>query len=298
MLTFSIVSLLIGVVTFLIWPIMSGSRTPIGGEIAASRELENLRSEKDALLCMISEMDIDPTLQTAVTQTALQHRLAEVLEGIETGRAHTDPIEPPAWTVRAINPLMVSLLVLGITGGATSIYQLVHWKMKQAQLAETGGIGEPKIPAIDPKAMVARLEARLKKNPDDLEGQLMAGRSYMVMERWEDARRAWDQVLSLDAHNTIAHYSLGELLIRISLPNKMPKPVAEEALVHFEQALLATPQDPTVLWGRGIALVQLGRVAEADAAWTEAYQGIAPNTPAAEAVKKALESLRAGQTLF
>ena len=46
--------------------------------------------------------------------------------------------------------------------------------------------------------MVAKLEARLKENPDDLQGQIMAGRSYQALGRTAEAQQAWAKVLELD----------------------------------------------------------------------------------------------------
>ena len=40
--------------------------------------------------------------------------------------------------------------------------------------------------------MVARLESRLKENPDDVQGQMMAGRSYVALNRVEEARAAYE----------------------------------------------------------------------------------------------------------
>jgi cytochrome c-type biogenesis protein CcmH len=142
--------------------------------------------------------------------------------------------------------------------------------------------------------MVARLEKRLKEDPDNLQTQMMAGRSYMVLERWEDAKRAWEKVLALDERSHTAHYAIGEILIRTAAGEPS---LYEEALTHFDKALINTPQDPVILWARGVALVQLERPAEADEAWTAALQAIPPDVESAEMVRKALQALRAGQPL-
>ena len=148
-------------------------------------------------------------------------------------------------------------------------------------------------PPINPEEMVARLEERLKENPDDLQGQMMIGRSYMALERWDEAEIAWKKVLELDRRNYTAHYRLGEIIL--SNPKTGTREEAEEALAHFDKALVSVPQDASILWARGIVLVQLGRTFEADEAWTEAYQYIPRNTESSEMVKKSLEDLRAGR---
>ena len=65
----------------------------------------------------------------------------------------------------------------------------------------------------NPLEMVARLEERLRENPDDLQGQIMAGRSYLALERFDEAKQAWTKVLELDPRNHEAHFNLGVILI-------------------------------------------------------------------------------------
>src|SRR5579863_4906693 len=46
--------------------------------------------------------------------------------------------------------------------------------------------------APDVLAMVAKLENHLRKEPNDLQGWLMLGRSYVALERLDDAILAYD----------------------------------------------------------------------------------------------------------
>ena len=274
---------------------------------AAEGERIDLLIEKERLLQALTE------LQTAAVDGVIadidrirddnEHRLAAVLTRLDTLAVQAEPaaatpsVEGVA-SRRGAGWGAAGLLVLIVVGGSVAVYRGVHWKWERAEQTATAGaeIGDPKIPAIDPVAMVARLEARLKENPDDLQGQIMAGRSYMTLSRWEDAQKAWRKVVELDPRNDMAHYNIGEILIRTTPPGD--KTVAAEALAHFDQALINLPQEPTILWARGIALVQLGRTVEADESWTAAYQAIPPNTQASEMVKQALDELRSGRPLF
>jgi cytochrome c-type biogenesis protein CcmH len=133
----------------------------------------------------------------------------------------------------------------------------------------------------------------LDKDPNDVKGQMMLGRSYMVMERWQEAETAWRKVIELDERSSMGHASLGEILLRSHPPGDTQ--IAKEALEHFDKALIGTPQNPSILWARGIALIALNRPAEADAAWTEAYQMITPGTEESEMLKNALAALRSGK---
>jgi hypothetical protein len=49
-----------------------------------------------------------------------------------------------------------------------------------------------------------------------------------------------------------------------------------------------------VLWYKGVALLRLKQYELTDRSWTEAFQNLNPGTEDAQFVKKALDSLRAG----
>lgn len=185
----------------------------------------------------------------------------------------------------------LSLVVIGTAAG---IYGYIHGKIgleAQKRVAEQGGVpGSQGMP--NPAEMVARLEKRLQENPNDLQGQVMAGRSYMTLQRIDDARKAWSKVVELDYGNYEGHFFLGLIQIQTAPPDD-PKS-SEEALSHFETALVKMPRDPAMLWYKGVALLRLKQYALVDRSWTEAFQNLQPGTEDAEFVKKALQSLRAG----
>ncbi|HSG06580.1 MAG TPA: hypothetical protein VLB09_09315, partial [Nitrospiria bacterium] len=68
----------------------------------------------------------------------------------------------------------------------------------------------------------------------------------------------------------------------------------EEALRHFDTALVKVPREPAIHWYRGIVMVHLRDFSSADESWTTAFQNLPPGTEDAELVKDALQKLRAG----
>lgn len=76
--------------------------------------------------------------------------------------------------------------VLLVAGAALLYAQLSNWGWHAPPAAATGG-GET------PQAMVAKLARRLESNPNDLEGWLMLGRSYAVLQQYPLALRAYER---------------------------------------------------------------------------------------------------------
>ena len=82
--------------------------------------------------------------------------------------------------------------------------------------------------------MVAKLERHMKEAPDDLTGWLLLGRSYLALERVDDAIEAYGRAHRLDPNNVEALLGLGEALSVRAGGNVTP--AASEL---FERALSA-----------------------------------------------------------
>ncbi|MBI3609126.1 MAG: tetratricopeptide repeat protein [Nitrospirae bacterium] len=300
--------ILIVVMVLLAFPLWMTSSIPIplGHEASLNQERIDLEIEKQTLLNSLAELDLD-LAQGRLTPSDYQrlkavdeNRLVRILDKqdalAESGpsppapksTADRAPFTPMTWAGSAA----LSLLVVGTAAG---IYGYIHGKIgleAQRVAMEQGSVPRSSQGMPNPIEMVARLEKRLKKNPDDLEGQIMAGRSYMTLKRMEDAQKAWQKVTELDYGNYEAHYFLGLILLQTTQPDDRKN--TEEALSHLETALVKVPREPAVLWYKGVALVRLKQYPLADKTWTEAYQNLAPGTDDAEFVRNALQNLRAG----
>ncbi len=297
-LSYLIAFLLIVVLTVLLYPLWRFQSKPLlMGEASLANEAEMGRLlEKENCLRTLSQLEIDHTQgkldandYQRLKQTE-EHRLLTLLDASQPTDSLPISNAPPAkrrWG-------LIIAIGIWIVAGTVGISSFVHQKISRDQMAASENSGPPGgMPPMDPVKMVARLEARLKENPNDLDGQMMLGRSYMVLQRWAEAKATWEKVLEMDERNSTAHVSIGEILLRSNEPGN--KPIAAEALVHFDKALISAPQDPSILWARGISLIALGRFAEADEAWTTAYQAVSPGTQEATMLKSALEALRSGQ---
>ncbi len=297
--------ILVPVLIILFYPFWRSSKrlSPAGEASVLNEEMINRSLEREGLLQRLSDLEIDyaqgKLIQSDYERLKLtqEHSLLTLLDR----PAPTATVGHGSFAGRVV-PFSVSRslpLMLGIgvwiVAVAIGVSSFIHGKITRDQIAasESNSAGGPMAGGPDPVKMVARLEEKLRGNPNDLQSQMMLGRSYMVLQRWADAQKTWKKVLELDERNPAAHSSLGEVMLRSNPPGD--KGVAKEALVHFDQALISTPQDPSLLWARGIALVTLGRFTEADEAWTTAYGGVTLGSEEAEMIKTALEALRSGK---
>lgn len=303
---FLVVGVLLALVlTALALPFWRRDPEPIhfGYDADQDQEQVDLGIEREALIRSLKELEVEHGQEHLTDtdysrlKTTDERRLLQILDRLEALAGNT-PV-PPDITARVARPgarawvtaVVPAALVLI---GASGIYAYIQWQQVQKLAAVSAQAGAPGMP--DPRQMVARLEARLRANPDDLEGQIMAGRSYMALERLTDAAQAWTKVLELEPRNHEAHYSLGVILINT---RKFDDPeLFKTALEHFDRALINVPMEPAVNWYRGIALWYLKRYRETEEAWSTASQNLPPGSDDAEYVKSALVKLRAGQVPF
>jgi cytochrome c-type biogenesis protein CcmH len=114
----------------------------------------------------------------------------------------------------------------------------------------------------DVAAMVVKLETHLREDPNDLKGWLMLGRSYIALERLDDAIVAYDHSHRLDAGNAEAALGLGEAMSLRAGGNITP-----EAAKLFEEALGLEPTSPKALLYGGFAAAARGDITAARSRW-------------------------------
>ena len=266
------------------------------------QELADLTVEREVLSQSLQELEVElaqarlePEDYQRLKATD-ERRLLTVLDRFEelTGIiAQSETTTAPSsittspWVVAVIPSLLVILLSCGI-------YGLLQWQAMQKIVALQQQIGTQEGP--NPLEMVARLEKRLREDPNNLDGQIMAGRSYMALQRIDDAQKAWAKVLEMDPLNNEANFHIGVILVE---SRKFDDPqLFEIALKHFEQVLVDLPNQPGANWYKGLALWYLERYRETEDAWALAFKNLDPGSQDADFVKAAMEKLRAGETPF
>ena len=155
-----------------------------------------------------------------------------------------------------IQGALMAVLVVGTAAGLYPLWSNWNWHAPPANPAASGAGGP------DVAAMVARLEQRLRDQPDDLKGWLMLGRSYLALDRFADAVSAYGHAHQLDSQNADAAMGLGE-----AMSLQAGGEITPEAAQLFEQALVAAPTNPKALLYGGFAAATRGDRALARTRW-------------------------------
>ena len=143
-----------------------------------------------------------------------------------------------------------------VIGAAAALYPLwSNWNWHAP--AQAQAMGGP-----DVLAMVAKLENHMRDEPNDLTGWLMLGRSYLALERADDAVLAYDHAHRLDANNVDAMMGLGE-----AMSVRAGGDITPEAAQLFDQAVTLAPSNPKALLYGGFAAAVRGDRAGARSRW-------------------------------
>jgi cytochrome c-type biogenesis protein CcmH len=123
------------------------------------------------------------------------------------------------------------------------------------------------------EANVAKLAERLQQNPNDAQGWLMLGRSYMVLERYPDAAKAYERATALNDKDAGAWVDYAEALAMANDRQLAGKPT--EAL---DRALQLDPKNQKALDLAGSAAYQAGDYQKAIDYWQQLLKLLPPGS--------------------
>jgi len=149
--------------------------------------------------------------------------------------------------------VLVTVLVVGAAAGLYPLWSNWDWHAPDQSAGPAGP---------DVAAMVAKLEQRLREQPNDVAGWLMLGRSYLALQRLDDAVAAYDHAHRLDGKSADAAMGLGEAM-SVRAGGEITPPAAD----MFEAALTLAPTNPKALLYAGFAAAVRGDRALARTRW-------------------------------
>ena len=168
---------------FVVVPLVRMPRRALSGRAAqiASLYRESLAElERDREAGLLAPEQYEPA--AAELKRRMLHDVAPDAAGErETGAAR----RLPRWA-------LPTLIVVAMPLAAASLYLRLGTPQAVDPPAPPG-----QITAQDIEAMVGRLAARMKENPDDVRGWAMLGRSYQALSRYAESAAAYERALAL-----------------------------------------------------------------------------------------------------
>ncbi len=135
--------------------------------------------------------------------------------------------------------------------------------------------------------LVARLAQKMQEQPENLEGWLMLGRSYLSMKRYPDAIAALDRAVALAPDNVSVLLASAEA-VGASTGNNF----TGAAAARIEKAVSLSPGDPSARWMMGIVAYQRGQYQEAISQWQAAKQALGAESDDLASIDSAIADAR------
>jgi cytochrome c-type biogenesis protein CcmH len=136
--------------------------------------------------------------------------------------------------------------------------------------------------------MIEKLAARLKAEPNDLDGWMRLGRAYLVQGKGDLAVDAFDHAAALKpGDQSIKLLTVSALLSGLKPGDVLPP----RAVTLLNEVAIVAPDTPEVLWYLGVVAARDGRAAEAREKWTKLLAALPADGEDAKMVQAALAQL-------
>lgn len=284
----------------MIWLIVTGALAVAGiswylprpmarltGTNAAVEEWQELWQVRERLLAQLNELDVetdDHNVDTDVIddeRRRLEGELAQVLRRIENAPKIGKKNQPADRSAHKRWLGTVVTLALGVPLMAGGLYTLEQRDVFR-YLTDTGATANQFPPQV--LEMVARLEQRLAREPNDPEGWSRLGRSYLVMARPSEAREAYVKAHSLAPENPEILSEFAALVIA-----ENPARPTAEAQALFRRLHELDSKHPGALWVLGLAAYNEQRFAQALEYWGQLLEVLPRGNEVEPQVRKAID---------
>jgi cytochrome c-type biogenesis protein CcmH len=180
--------------------------------------------------------------------------------------ADPKPRERPAthgrhWAIAMVLLIGLPVLAAGLYARLGSPHQPgAPFAGRADERAQAAARKQETLPSVE--SMIARLEAQLAGDPDDLNTSLRLGRAYALTGRFERSAETYRQAIQQHQGSAELHSALGEALVMAS-----DGIVGPEARAAFDQALALDAADARARFYGGLAMLQRGERQSALDTW-------------------------------
>ncbi|MCU7916942.1 MAG: c-type cytochrome biogenesis protein CcmI [Candidatus Thiodiazotropha sp. (ex Epidulcina cf. delphinae)] len=257
-------------------------------EASVSSDELNLAVFKQQLAELDSDLDsgiLDQTRYDAARKDLEKELLTDVSgksnkpESTASGRAMA--------LAALLIPLMAMLLYQNL-GSPEIIQRLAEQPTAMPATASHAQQGQGSTQNLPPmEDLVNRLAKKLEDQPDNLDGWVMLGRSYMAMNNQTAAINAYERALQIDDGNVGLLIAYAEAVAATT-----GNDFTGRSAPMIEKAYRLEPKNPNVLWLSGIVAYQQNQFQTALDRWQLLQGMLKPQTAELESVTKAIDDTR------
>jgi cytochrome c-type biogenesis protein CcmH len=155
--------------------------------------------------------------------------------------------------------------------------------------ASLDGSGQPsgQMTQAGIEANVAKLAARLEQNPGDAKGWIMLGRSYLNLEKYSEASKAYAKASALSPNDADL---LGDYAFALGMANGQR--LSGQPLELINKALKLEPENPKALELAGSAAFEAKNYSQAISYWEKLLQKTSPGTELGQALTERIKEAK------
>lgn len=259
-----IASILILIALAFVLPSLLRKQRVIGGAVDARRK-QNIQIAKEQLEDLEHRFEKGEMEEDAYqsTRDELEMALFEDMKESTQDAQLTNKVSSVSVVGSFAIALLVPLIAVGMytkLGSPVFTTDLSSQQAAKQELEKNVPKNADGTPDID--TMVAGLQKKMEANPNNPEGWFMLGRSYMVMKRYPEAAKAYEQAYKLQPESTDVMLSLADSLAMASNGSIKGRPTE-----LINKVLEIEPDNLTGLWLGGMASRQQGDYVTAIKRW-------------------------------
>jgi cytochrome c-type biogenesis protein CcmH len=194
----------------------------------------------------------------------------------EAARRLLSASQRPARSLQAASPWAIRSVALGALVLVPAIALGLYWQIGAPNLPDQPLQARLEAPPakMDLPTAIARIEQHLRENPDDGRGWTILAPIYVRLQRYDDAARAYDNVIRVMGPTAERYATLGEVQVFAGGGR-----VTADARRSFDQAQKLDPKSPRAGFYLGLAAEQDGEKPKAVAIWRKLIADSPPDAP-------------------
>ena len=266
-----VAALLAVALIILILPIL---RQPVD-QTGSDRQQQNIQIAREKKLILEGQLS-----QNEVSQSEYDSALLDLQTSLALDLEQGDQVveqQPGKWAV-------VFLFVLVPVLSIAMYLNLGEYRViDNPQLAQAAQRPQAQNQNMSIEEMLERVKQRLQDNPEDAQGWFIMGRTYLSLQKIDEAVTAFQRTYDLVGDEPGVMFTLADAL---ALQNKGS--MAGDPTELVRRGLEISPQDPTGLWLAGLAAEQRQEYKLAHASWSAMLPLIAEDAESSAEVRRLL----------